>query len=60
MINEADVSFPIILCVEGKVMDGIYRVCRAFIEGHDVIRAVQFETVIEPDYIGLSPDELPY
>jgi len=60
LINEVDLSYPIILCPEGRVMDGMHRVCRALIEGHDSIKAVQLETEVEPDYIGVLPDDLPY
>jgi len=60
LIYEVDLTYPIILCAKGRIMDGMHRVCRALIEGHETVRAVQFESEIEPDYIGVSPDELPY
>jgi len=60
LIFEADLSYPIILCPEGRVMDGMHRVCRAFIEQYGSISAVQFSVLSEPDYIGVAPDELPY
>ena len=59
-IYEADLSYPIILCAEGRVMDGMHRVCKAFIEGRETIAAVQFDEPIAPDHIGKQPDELPY
>ena len=59
-IYEADVSYPIILCPDGKVMDGMHRVCRAYLESHRTIKAVQFAVLHEPDYIGRQPDDLPY
>jgi len=59
-IYEADLSYPIILCPEGKVMDGMHRVCKAFIEERDAILAVKFTELHEPDHIGKQPDELPY
>jgi len=59
-INEADLSYPVILCSEGKVMDGMHRICKAVLEGRETISAVQFEHPLEPDYIGKKPDELPY
>ena len=59
-IYEADTSYPIVLCPEGRVMDGMHRVCKAFIESHDTISAVKFNELHEPDYIGKNPDELPY
>lgn len=59
-IHEADMSFPIILCPEGKVMDGMHRVCKAFLESHKTVSAVRFVELHEPDYIGIQADELPY
>ena len=60
LINETDLSYPIILSQDGSVMDGMHRVCKAFLNGLDVIQAVQFEIDPDPDYVGIAPDELPY
>ncbi|MCW8331207.1 hypothetical protein MD588_20640 [Photobacterium sp. SDRW27] len=60
LIDSADLSYPIILCREGRVMDGMHRVCKAYKQGEQTIKAVQFEQDIEPDYVGVDPDELPY
>jgi hypothetical protein len=60
LINEADLSHPIILSATGEVMDGRHRVAKAALSGHDVIEAVQFETDPAPDYVGRGPDDLPY
>ena len=60
LMNETDLRHPILLSAEGRVMDGMHRVCRAWIEGRESVRAVRFEVDPEPDYVGLSPDELPY
>jgi hypothetical protein len=59
-IYEADLSYPIILCPEGRVMDGMHRVCKALIEEREVILAVKLSKLHEPDYIGKEPNELPY
>jgi hypothetical protein len=59
-IFEADISYPIILCPEGRVMDGMHRVGKASIEGHKFISAVRLTELGKPDYIGKQPDELPY
>lgn len=59
-IYEADTSYPIILCPEGRVMDGMHRVCKAHLEEHKTISAVRFAELHEPDYVGKQPDELPY
>ena len=60
LMNETDLSHPIILSQDGRVMDGMHRVCRALIEGRDTIRAVRFDVDPEPDHVGVAPDELPY
>jgi hypothetical protein len=60
LMQEADLSHPIILSRSGRVMDGMHRVCRALIEGRTTIPAVRFEEDPEPDYVGRGPDELEY
>lgn len=60
LMGEADLSHPVILCSEGRVMDGMHRVCRAFVLGLETIPAVRFQRDPEPDYIGAGPDDLPY
>ena len=59
-IFEADISYPIILCPEGRIMDGMHRVCKASIDGHKFISAVRLTELHKPDYVGKQPDELPY
>lgn len=60
LIEETDLSYPIILCAEGRIMDGMHRVCKAWIKGHRTISAVQFLETPAPDYINVDPDTLPY
>jgi len=48
---KADLTFPIILSADGKVMDGSHRIVSAYIKGIESISAVQFETDPNPDYI---------
>jgi len=60
LMNETDLSHPIVLSQDGRVMDGMHRVCRALIEGRETIRAVRFDVDPEPDYVDVPPDELPY
>jgi hypothetical protein len=60
LIEEADLSFPIILSASGAVMDGMHRVARAALHGRDGIEAVQFDDDPAPDHVGLGPNELPY
>ncbi|USD42946.1 hypothetical protein J4N42_20275 [Vibrio sp. SCSIO 43135] len=60
LIQNADLSYPIILCHQGRVMDGMHRVCKAVMLGSETIKAVRFTQPVEPDYVGVSADELPY
>jgi hypothetical protein len=60
LIDEADLSFPIILSSTGAVMDGRHRLAKALLQGRTEIDAVQFDQDPEPDHIGLGPDDLPY
>jgi hypothetical protein len=60
LIEEADLSFPIILSATGAVMDGMHRVVKAMREGRTEITAVQFDQDPEPDHVGLGPQELSY
>ena len=60
LIQEADLSFPIILSSDGRVMDGMHRVAKAVLERRDTIEAVKFSQDPEPDYEDVQPDDLPY
>ena len=60
LMLEADLSYPIILGHDGRVMDGMHRIARALLEGVAEISAVRFESLPEPDYRNVQPDELPY
>lgn len=60
LIDEADLSYPIILSASGAVMDGRHRVAKAAREGRRQIEAVQFDEDPSPDFVGLGPDDLPY
>lgn len=60
LIEDADLSFPIILSASGSVMDGMHRVTKAVLQGQHDIEAVQFDEDPEPDYVGQGPEELPY
>jgi len=60
LIEEADLSFPIILSSSGAVMDGMHRVAKAARQGRKELEAVQFDEDPEPDHVGLGPKDLPY
>lgn len=54
LIQAVDLSYPIILGVDGRVMDGMHRIARAILEGQ------QLASDAEPDFTDCRPDELPY
>jgi len=60
LIEATDLSYPIILSSSGRIMDGIHRVAKAYMLGHETIVAVQFDKDPEPDYIDVPLGELPY
>lgn len=60
LIDDADLSFPIILSSSGAVMDGMHHVAKATRQGRKEIEAAQFDENPEPDHVGFGPDELPY
>ena len=60
LIADVDLSWPILVSHEGRVMDGMHRVARALLDGATTIRAVRFASFIEPDYRNCRPEELRY
>lgn len=60
LIGETDLSYPIILSSEGRVMDGMHRVAKALLEDQETIEVVQFSQDPTPDYEDVYPDDLPY
>lgn len=50
-IDEADLSYPIILSAEGYLMDGGHRLAKAWLLGLTEISAVQFTEDPAPDYV---------
>jgi hypothetical protein len=60
LMLDCDLAFPIILSSDGRVMDGMHRVCKALLDELTHIEAVRFVDDPEPDYIGVDPDDLPY
>jgi len=47
-ILDADLSYPIILCPNGEVMDGYHRVAKCLLNKIDEIQFVQFEQLPTP------------
>lgn len=55
LILDCDLSYPVILSSDGRVMDGMHRVCKALIDGLHEIDVVRFAVDPEPDYVGVDP-----
>jgi hypothetical protein len=53
-IQKADLSYPVILSSDGRLMDGGHRISKAWLSGLTTIDAVRFRVDPEPDYI--QPD----
>jgi hypothetical protein len=60
LILDSDLAYPIILFSDGRVMDGMHRVCNALVQGLNEVEAVRFLVDPKPDYVGVQPDDLPY
>lgn len=60
LVQAADLRYPIIVCPQGRIMDGMHRVVKAWLEGRDCIKACRLPTLPAPDFVGVPPDELPY
>lgn len=60
LVQEADLSYPILLCPAGNVIDGMHRVVKALLLKQHSIRAIRLATLPPPDFVNVSPDELSY
>ena len=60
LVGEAALSYPIILCPEGRVMDGMHRVAKAKMLNLSFIGVVQFTIMPQPDFINVKEDDLSY
>jgi len=50
-VQEADLTFPIILDEDGELMDGRHRLMKAILEGRETIKARRFEVNPSPDKV---------
>lgn len=60
LISNANLKYPIILCKEGKIIDGMHRVCKALLLNHKKILAIHLKEDIKPDFINIDVNDLPY
>ncbi|MEP3275866.1 MAG: hypothetical protein ABJN26_15900 [Stappiaceae bacterium] len=60
LVQKTDLTHPVILCAQGRLMDGMHRVVRALAENREHIRAVRFPVTPAPDFMNIPLDDLPY
>jgi len=60
LMRDSSLDYPIILCAQGRIMDGMHRVCKALALEHKTIKAVRFDATPEPDFKNMSLKDLPY
>ncbi|GLY29967.1 hypothetical protein [Kineosporia sp. NBRC 101731] len=49
LILAVDPTYPIILRPDGRLMDGMHRLCLAILQERSTIHAVRFEVLPDPD-----------
>jgi hypothetical protein len=59
LVEKVDLSYPIILGADGRVMDGMHRVAKALLEECATVSAVRFKVQPEPDFRDVQPADLP-
>jgi hypothetical protein len=60
LINEADLSYPVILSEDRRVMDGMHRIVKALTLGQLTINAVVFKNTPPPDFKDVLENDLSY
>jgi hypothetical protein len=60
LIQEVDLTYPVILAASGRVMDGMHRIARALLNHDASVKAVRFADDPEPDVRDCRPTDLPY
>jgi hypothetical protein len=60
LIQEVDLSYPILLGPDGRVMDGMHRIARALLERRPSLPARRFPVLPPADYLNCRPKDLPY
>ena len=60
LIMETDLIYPVLLCPDKRVIDGMHRICKAYISGYKTVQAIILSEMPEPDYMNKNLEELPY
>jgi hypothetical protein len=59
-VAAADLTYPVLLCAQGRVLDGMHRIMKAHGAGQAAIVARRFVVTPPPDFVNQSPDDLSY
>lgn len=59
LMLQVDTDYPVIVCPQGRVMDGMHRILKALTSGVDSVKAVQLPQMPDPDFTDVQPSELP-
>ena len=59
LVNDADLSSPIIIDPDGRLMDGMHRVAKALLLGQATIAAKRLPVLPEPDHTDYQTDDPP-
>lgn len=60
LVQQVDLTYPILLCADGRLMDGMHRLVKALLEDRPEIQAIRFPVTPKADFINISADDLPY
>jgi hypothetical protein len=60
LMEAADLSYPVLLCAEGRLMDGMHRVAKALMQAKPRIQARQFPKTPPPDFRDVALSDLNY
>ena len=60
LVQAADTAYPILLCAQGRLMDGMHRVLQRLLQGESHVWALRFAQTPPPDHVGQPLDALPY
>ena len=60
LIKGARLNYPILLCAEGRVMDGMHRVAKAHLRQMTHIAARRFAVTPRHDFLNIAPGDLNY
>lgn len=56
-IEEVDLDYPVIMCPESRVMDGMHRIARALNSGRKSVSAYVLPSLPDPDYEDVDPND---